>query len=93
VVLAALFLLVANLGFILPNATALALSAHPTTAGSASALIGLLQYTIGAVAAPLVGVAGEESALPMAVVIATLSGGALLVYLGFVRTLPEPDEG
>jgi hypothetical protein len=41
----------------------------------------------------LVGVAGEESALPMAVVIATLSGGALLVYLGFVRTLPEPDEG
>ena len=92
-VLPALFLVVASLGFIMPNATALALSAHPDTAGSASALIGLLQYTIGAIAAPLVGIAGEETALPMAIIIATLGCSALLVYLGFVRTLPEPSEG
>lgn len=92
-VLAALFLVVASLGFILPNATALALSAHPDTAGSASALIGLLQYTIGAIAAPLVGIAGEETALPMAIIMAALGVSALLVYLGFVRTLPNGDDG
>lgn len=92
-VLAALFLVVASLGFILPNATALALSAHPDTAGSASALIGLLQYTIGAIAAPLVGIAGEETALPMAIIMATLGVSALVVYLGFVRGLPAAEDG
>ncbi len=91
-VLGALFLVVASLGFILPNATALAIAAHPTVAGSASALLGLLQYTFGAIAAPLVGVAGEETALPMAIVIAALGAAALLVYLVIVRGIPVPEE-
>ena len=41
-----------------PNATALALADHPRVAGSASALLGVLQFIVGAAAAPLVGVAG-----------------------------------
>lgn len=81
----ALFLVVASLGLVMPNATALALSSHPRTAGSASALIGVLQFAIGAVAAPLAGVAGTRTALPMALVIAALSSGALLVYLVLAR--------
>lgn len=91
-VLISLFMVVASLGFIMPNATALALSAHPTTAGSASALLGLLQYLVGALAAPLVGIGGEDTALPMAVVIATLGSSALIVYFLFVRGIPEPEE-
>ena len=79
-ILPALFLVVASMGFVLPNATALALSAHPRTAGSASALIGVLQYATGAAAAPLVGVAGEGTALPMAVVIAALGVAALTAF-------------
>ena len=84
-VLPSLFLLVASLGFVLPNATALALSRFPETAGSASALIGLLQYAIGAAAAPLVGIAGERDARPMAVVIAAFSLAGLLVFLALGR--------
>jgi DHA1 family bicyclomycin/chloramphenicol resistance-like MFS transporter len=84
-----LVVLVASLGFILPNSTALALADHPRTAGSASALIGLLQYAVGATAAPQVGIAGEETALPMAIVVATAATSALLVFLLFTRPRPS----
>ena len=79
-ILPALFVAVASLGIVLPNATALAMADHPRTAGSASALVGVLQFAIGAAAAPLVGVAGTGTALPMAVVIAVLSVSALLTF-------------
>ena len=71
----ALFVLVASLGFVFPNATALALADHPSVAGSASGLIGVFTFAVGAVAAPLVGVAGTDSAYPMAIVIATSRRG------------------
>jgi hypothetical protein len=46
-----LFLVVAAIGLILSNSAALALSAHPPhTAGTASALLGLAQFAIGAIA-------------------------------------------
>ena len=79
-VLPALFVVVASLGFVLPNATALALSGHPQTAGSASALLGVLQFTVGAIAAPLVGLGGAHTALPMALVIAALGLSALAAF-------------
>jgi DHA1 family bicyclomycin/chloramphenicol resistance-like MFS transporter len=77
-VTAALFVVVASLGFVMPNATTLALSGHPRTAGSASALLGVMQYAVGAAAAPLVGL-GDRSALQMAVVIAVCGVSALAV--------------
>ncbi|HEX5500086.1 MAG TPA: multidrug effflux MFS transporter [Thermomicrobiales bacterium] len=80
-ILPAFFVVVASLGFILPNATTLALTSYPRAAGSASALLGLGQYVVGAAAAPLVGVFGAGSALPMAIVIAALSGAALLAFV------------
>jgi MFS transporter, DHA1 family, multidrug resistance protein len=66
------FVLVASIGLVFPNATALALADHPQTAGSASAGLGLSQFAIGALAAPLAGVGGSHTALPMALVTATL---------------------
>jgi DHA1 family bicyclomycin/chloramphenicol resistance-like MFS transporter len=77
-VLASLFLVVASIGLILPNASAIGMAGHPSTAGSASALLGLSQYVFGAVAAPLVGVAGLHHGVPMAVVIATAAIGSAL---------------
>ncbi|HVM55822.1 MAG TPA: multidrug effflux MFS transporter [Gaiellaceae bacterium] len=82
-----LFALVGSLGFILPNASALALAGHRSVAGSASGLIGIFQFAVGAAAAPLVGVAGTHSAYPMAIVIAVLSG-ASLVALRRVQNVP-----
>jgi DHA1 family bicyclomycin/chloramphenicol resistance-like MFS transporter len=76
-ILPCLFVSVASLGFVVPNATALALTDYPHIAGSAAALIGALQFLFGAAAAPLVGVAGSGSALPMAVLMAAFGVGAL----------------
>ncbi len=73
-----LFVVVASLGFVFPNATALALARHPRTAGSASAVLGTLQFVIGAAAAPLT---GGASAVPLGVVVAALSASALTVLL------------
>ena len=83
----ALFVLVSSIGIINPNATALALADHPLVAGSASGLIGVFTFAVGAVAAPLVGVGGTDSAYAMAIVIATL-GGASLVALRRLRNVP-----
>jgi DHA1 family bicyclomycin/chloramphenicol resistance-like MFS transporter len=79
-VLPAFFLVASGMGLILPNGMALALTDHARVAGSASALIGTTQYMIGGLAAPLVGVAGSHSAVPVTVIIATMSVAGLLAY-------------
>ncbi|MFG2571714.1 multidrug effflux MFS transporter [Streptomyces sp. NPDC048481] len=67
-VAAALFVLMSAMGVTLPNAQTLALTRVRHSAGSASALLGTSSFLIGAIATPLVGIAGERSAVPMAVV-------------------------
>ena len=84
-ILPGFFLVTASIGLILPNATALALADHGHRAGSALALMGALQYIVGALVAPLVGIAGTGTALPMALIIATLSLGAGGAYLALTR--------
>jgi MFS transporter, DHA1 family, multidrug resistance protein len=92
-VLPPLFLLVSSVGFVVPNATALALSRHPEAAGTGSALLGVIQNGIAAAAAPLVGIAGVTSALPMATVIAGCGAGALTALLLVVRPLSRSRSG
>ncbi len=64
----ALFVLMSAMGITLPNMQTLALLRVRHAAGSASALLGTSSFLIGAVASPLVGIAGEDTAVPMAVV-------------------------
>ncbi|HEY7605025.1 MAG TPA: multidrug effflux MFS transporter [Gaiellaceae bacterium] len=78
-ILPCLFVTVASMGLVMPNATALALTDYPHAAGSASALLGMLQFAFGALAAPLVGVAGRDTAVPMALLMAVFGIGALAV--------------
>jgi len=89
-ILPALFLVVSSVGIVFPSGTAIALEGHPSTAGSASALLGLAQYAVGAVSAPLVGVAGTATALPMAIVIVTCGLGAVAAF-GFLLPPQRPD--
>jgi DHA1 family bicyclomycin/chloramphenicol resistance-like MFS transporter len=49
-------------------------------AGSASALLGTLQFSLGAVAGALTGVLHDGTALPMAIVVACGSVGGFLAY-------------
>lgn len=59
--------LMALMGFVIPNAPALALSRHGEAAGTSAAVLGAAQFGVGAVIAPLVGALGNN-ALAVAVV-------------------------
>jgi DHA1 family bicyclomycin/chloramphenicol resistance-like MFS transporter len=80
-----LFVFVASLGLVMPNATSLALSGHPEAAGSGSALLGFLQAPVAAIAAPLVGLGPGHSAVPMAAAVAVLTAAALAVTAMLTR--------
>ncbi|WP_405737703.1 multidrug effflux MFS transporter [Streptomyces sp. NBC_00028] len=84
-VAAALFVLMSAMGLALPNAQSLALLRTKRAAGSASALLGTSSFLVGAVASPLVGVAGEGTAVPMAVVQLSASLVALTCFMGMCR--------
>jgi DHA1 family bicyclomycin/chloramphenicol resistance-like MFS transporter len=78
-VLGALWFLLFSCGLTLPNTPALALTRHGEAAGTAAALLGASQFVIGGAAAPLIGAMGSDSAVPMALVMATTATGAALV--------------
>ncbi|MFJ8541925.1 multidrug effflux MFS transporter [Streptomyces sp. NPDC093586] len=84
-VAAALFVLMSAMGISLPNTQTLALMRVRHSAGSASALLGTSSFLIGAVASPLVGIAGKDTALPMAVVQLASAVLASVFFLGMCR--------
>ena len=91
-ILVPLWLVLAAAGLALPNAPALALSRHGEAAGTAAALLGAVQFGVGALAAPLVGVLGT-GAISMALVIAGGMLAANVVLLLVVRPWQLPVEG
>lgn len=76
-------------GLIMPNVPALALSRHGEAAGSAAAILGCLQFGIGATVAPLVGLFGSSTTAPMGVVMTMVVALALTLLLGVVRRDPQ----
>ncbi|WP_103337413.1 multidrug effflux MFS transporter [Amycolatopsis sp. CA-126428] len=91
--LVSLFLLVSSIGLVMPNASSLALASHARTAGAASALLGVLQFVVGAVATPLVGLGGPGTAVPMAATMAGFAVLALVAYLALTRPAPVLVSG
>ncbi|RZU25207.1 multidrug effflux MFS transporter [Streptomyces sp. BK239] len=89
-VAAALFVLMSAMGVTLPNTQTLALMRVRHSAGSAAALLGTSSFLIGAIATPLVGVAGEDTAVPMAVVQLTAALAAAACFVGLCRPWADP---
>jgi MFS transporter, DHA1 family, multidrug resistance protein len=87
-IMAALFLVLFAVGFRGPNATALALSRHGEAAGTAASLLGAVQFGVGGLAAPLVGLLGND-----AVAMATVITVAAVAALGVLLLLVRPDRG
>ena len=81
-------------GLALPNAPALALAPYGESAGAAAALLGAIQFGVGAAVSPLVGLLGND-ALAMGTVIVTALLLAVVVLVVVVRpwALPEPHDG
>ena len=71
-----LFICVASLGCVLPNATACAMAGQGRHAGSASGLLGSMQFSVAASASALVAFLHDGSAMPMALVIALCGAAA-----------------
>jgi DHA1 family bicyclomycin/chloramphenicol resistance-like MFS transporter len=88
-VTAPLTLLMLSWSFIQANALALALTDYPDVAGSAAALLGVSQYAFGAFTAPLVGLGGNDTALPMALVIAACGVGAAVAFARLASRAPS----
>ncbi|MFJ8857151.1 Bcr/CflA family multidrug efflux MFS transporter [Streptomyces sp. NPDC102451] len=84
-VAAGLFVLMSAMGLAMPNTNTQALMRTRHAAGSASALLGTSQFLIGAIASPLVGIAGEKTAVPMAVVQVVCSVSAMVCFLLLCR--------
>ncbi|UGY91084.1 multidrug effflux MFS transporter [Streptomyces gobiensis] len=80
-----LFVLMSGMALVMPNANSLGLMRAPHAAGSASALLGTAQFLVGALASPLVGIAGERTAVPMAVVQLTTVLLAAVCFTGMCR--------
>jgi DHA1 family bicyclomycin/chloramphenicol resistance-like MFS transporter len=77
----------ASLGFLTPNAVVLALTAHARHAGSASALLGTLQFSFGALAGVVMGIFSNISMVPMALVILV---GVIGANIAHRARRPEP---
>jgi len=80
-------------GLALPNAPALALSRHGEAAGTAAALLGAIQFGVGALVSPVVGVLGND-AVAIGTVVVTALGLAIAVLVLVVRPwqLSVPDD-
>ncbi|ALG85978.1 MFS transporter [Gordonia phthalatica] len=79
-----MFCLTSSFGLTAGNATALALGEVRERAGTGSAVLGTLQFVVGAIVPPLVGLGGSASPVPMAIVVVICT---LLSACAFLTTL------
>ncbi|MFD4511516.1 multidrug effflux MFS transporter [Streptomyces sp. NPDC058457] len=84
-----LFVTAGGIGLVFPSAMSIGQAVGRTAPGAASALLGGFQFLFGALAAPLVGVFGEDSSRPMALIMLSALAAAGLALVGLAR----PWEG
>jgi MFS transporter, DHA1 family, multidrug resistance protein len=83
--MACFFAFMAALGLIWGNAGALAAAAVPDHPGTGSAVLGMLQWGTAGIAAPLAGLGGTGTAVPMAVMMTLGAGISVLGLLLIAR--------
>lgn len=93
-VLPVLFLTVISAPMVMGTASALAIGRARHAAGSASALMGALQFGLGALVSPIVGLAGPGTGVPMAVciVVAVVLGMLARLVARTAGPVPEPER-
>ena len=83
-ILVVLFLTIVPLSVMGAASFSLALSRQGKNAGSASALIGCFSMLLGACMMPVVGIAGDHTALPMGIVMLSCYGLGTAVFYGMI---------
>ncbi|MEU0250909.1 multidrug effflux MFS transporter [Streptomyces sp. NPDC006235] len=80
-----------GIGQVFGTATALAIERVPHAAGTGSAVLGTLQSVLGGVASPLVGLGGEDTAVPLFI---GMAGCSLIAVLALLLTrVDTPPPG
>jgi DHA1 family bicyclomycin/chloramphenicol resistance-like MFS transporter len=69
-------------GLAMPNAPAIALTLHGEAAGSAAALVGAVRYAVGAIAAPIVGLLGNDAPAMAAVMFFGMASSLVVMVRG-----------
>ena len=76
-----LFFMIGMLGFIIPNTTTLAMARFKENSGSASAILGAIQFTLAGGISFVVSYLEANSPLPLALIITTCLIIACRIYL------------
>ncbi|MFC7395314.1 multidrug effflux MFS transporter [Scopulibacillus cellulosilyticus] len=84
-VVVSLFVVVSCVGIVTTVGFSLAMQNQSRSAGSASALLGLLPFIAGAIVAPLVGIAGSHTAMPMGIIIFITDVGSIVCFAILTR--------
>lgn len=94
VVIVSLFALAGGVAVTSPPATTLALAGYPQFAGTASSLLGTVRFGFGAISAPLVGLAGAASILPLGLVTvaATVLAAVAALLVRATASAPIPRD-
>lgn len=79
--LAPLLVAVTSIGFVMGNSGALVMAQSRDYAGSGSAVMGAMMFLFGGLVSPLGGLAGDQTAVPLAVVMLVCSSAALASIL------------
>jgi MFS transporter, DHA1 family, multidrug resistance protein len=88
-----LFFYMSTIGFVFPNATAIALANHGSIAGMASALLGTVQFSMAGIAVLVLGAINSVTAVPMSAAICVcglLGVAAHLALLGSRGDVHQP---
>ncbi|OGA20337.1 MAG: hypothetical protein A3G25_02805 [Betaproteobacteria bacterium RIFCSPLOWO2_12_FULL_63_13] len=78
--------------FVMPHATAGALSPFPKIVGAASSLLGFIQFTLGSVTSTVLGALYDGTQRPLTTAIGAMGIVCLLVYLFLIRPLAATDR-
>lgn len=87
-----LFFFVCSIGITSTAAFPLAMESQAKSAGSAAALLGVVPFLLGALVAPLVGIAGEDTAVPLGLTLLGTSIVAIITYFVLVRKVPDHTQ-
>lgn len=86
-----LWFVLGAVGFVMPNAPALALSRHGEAAGTAAALLGAAQFGSGAIIAPVVGVLGNDN-VAVSVTMVGVSAIALVALIAVTQATRRTES-
>ena len=87
------FVLMSAQGLVGPNAGALASAQVPQHPGTGSAVLGFLQWCTAGLIAPIAGLGGDRTAVPMALIVVALAAASLMALLVVADPRRAPPAG